>query len=344
MPFTYNGIGTRYVGGSNQSAHAGICEFCKNSASLSSYDTREWFCFVYIPIIPLTKYRIMNMCSRCRKHMRLSHNDFRQQVDARIAPLREAIRLSPRDPEPQIALVQTLIGWELSTEAERAVETALSTFPSNVDLLLLRGELASNRNDYNTALAAYEKARALDPQNGAATYGYAWVLVQTGRNTEAIPVLQQASQQDFNRVGALYLLGTTLINLGRTPEALQALQQIISLDSKYLGDKKLLRLIAGCKKKLGYQLTEAERRAGRSWWPFEQHEAEAREAPGDAVARAAEPAYPRLDPSRVRGVRPGVLLLGPVGEHTSVHRQRSRARRERRARRPAFQARIERDA
>lgn len=268
MPYTLNGIGTRYVGAKNRSATVGDCQSCKKSATLSSYDTREWFCFAYIPVIPLTKFRILNDCSRCRRHQRMKASDFQQSVDQKLTPLRDAIRRSPRDPQPYIALVQTLVAWQMSSEAQREVESALTVFPDNADLLLISGQLAVGRNDFAAALASYERARRVDPQNAAVTYSIGWLLHETGRHDQAVPVLQQASAQDANRAGALYLLGDSCMKLTRWQEALQAFQQLVALEPRYTVDKSLMRLMRDCKLKLGYELNETERRAGRRWWPF----------------------------------------------------------------------------
>src|ERR1043166_5397342 len=124
VPYTLNGIGTRYVGAKNRSATVGDCESCKKSATLSSYDTREWFCFAYIPLIPLTKYRILNDCSRRGRHRRLKSAAFQESVNQKLAPLREAIRRSPRDPQPYAALVHTLVAWQMRSEAQQELESA----------------------------------------------------------------------------------------------------------------------------------------------------------------------------------------------------------------------------
>lgn len=268
MPYTLNGIGTRYIGAKNRSATVGDCQVCKKSATLSSYDTREWFCFAYIPLIPLTKYRILNDCSRCRRHRRMKAAEFQQSVDQNLTPLREAIRRSPRDPQQYIALVQTLIGWQMRSEAQQEVESALTVFPDNVDLLLIGGQLAVGRNDFAAGLGFYERARRVDPQNAAVLYSIGWLLHETGRHDQAIPILQQSAAQGANRAGALYLLGDSCMKLMRWQEALHAFQQLLTVEPKYTADKALLRLMRECKLKLGYELNDAERRAGRRWWPF----------------------------------------------------------------------------
>jgi tetratricopeptide (TPR) repeat protein len=268
LPYTLNGIGTHYYGRSNQSAHVGACKSCKRSATLASYDTREWFCVLFIPLIPLTKFRILDECSSCRRHFRMKASEFQDKMQKSVAPLREAIQRSPRDPQPYIDLVRTFIGWKMRAEAERELQSAAALFPQNVELLLLSADLRVERADFDGALPLYERAHAVDPQNGDATYGYAWVLHQMQRHEQAVPALQLAVSQGANKIGSLYLLGTSQMKLSRWNDALHAYQQLLSLEPKYMADKKLLRLVRECKQHLGYELTDAERRAGRRWWPF----------------------------------------------------------------------------
>src|SRR6185369_12137182 len=81
MPYRINGIGTGYYGRKNASARNGRCEFCKRETTLTSYDTREWFSVVFIPLIPLTPYRILESCGSCRRHRRLPLAEFQKQLD-----------------------------------------------------------------------------------------------------------------------------------------------------------------------------------------------------------------------------------------------------------------------
>jgi tetratricopeptide (TPR) repeat protein len=268
MPFTLNGIGTHYYGSSNRSARVDVCEFCKRSTTLASYDTREFFCILYIPLIPIAKYRIIDFCSSCRRHRRLSSKEFTAKLEATLAPLREAVKRSPQDPQAHFALVRTLIGWEMRPEAERELQVAMTRFPQNVELILLSAQLAVDRVDYASALPLYERACTIDPQSSAATYGHGWLLHRMERYEQAIPILQRSVSQEPGKAGALYLLGTSYMKCSRWVEALNTFQQLLALVPAYQDDKKFLRMIRECKQRLGYELTDAERRAGRSWWPF----------------------------------------------------------------------------
>jgi len=270
VPATINGIGTHYYGGANRSARVDVCKSCGRSATLSSYDTREWFCVLFIPIIPLQKYRILNDCSSCRRHHRVPAGEFTQKLTEVTAPFRESIRRAPREPEGYIKLVQALIGWEMRADAQRELDAAVALFPQNVDIALLAAQLAVGRRDLNAALSLYERAYKIDPQNPTVTYGYGWVLHQLEKYEQAIPILQHAAAQEGNKLGALYLLGVSQMKLSRWNDALNALQQLLTLEPAYTRDKKTMRLVRECKQRLGYQLNEAERRAGRRWWPFER--------------------------------------------------------------------------
>lgn len=267
MPYTLNGIGTHYYGARNRSAHVSTCGSCSRQTTLSSYDTREWFCIVFIPIIPLTKYRVLDDCSSCRRHQRLKLDEYNEQLEA-TRPLEEAVQRSPSDPKTHAELVRALIGFNRRDEASRVVAAALSRHANDLDLNVIAGQLAIDAADWNGALPYYEKAYSLEPQNAPVAYSYGWLLHQLGRNEQAIGPLQRAAAVESTRLVGLYVLGMAQLKLGRTQDALHALQQLLSLEPAYLGDKKLLRTIADCKKQLGYELTPAERSASRRWWPF----------------------------------------------------------------------------
>src|SRR5262249_22596952 len=153
-------------------ARVDTCKQCGHSATLSSYDTREWFCILFIPLIPMQKFRILNDCSRCRKHYRLKEGEFAKKLAEATAPLKRAIRTTPSDPQPHIELVHTLIGWEMRSEAAKELQTAMKAFPQNVDLMTSDAQLAVDQNDFQRAVATYERASAIDPANARVTYGH----------------------------------------------------------------------------------------------------------------------------------------------------------------------------
>jgi tetratricopeptide (TPR) repeat protein len=220
------------------------------------------------PVIPLRKYRILNDCSGCRRHHRIAADEFKEKLAQATAPMRDAMQRAPREPQSHIALIRTLIGWEMRADAQKELDAAVALFPQNAEVVLLAAQMAVSRGELEVARPLYERAYGIDPANPAVTYGYGWILHKLDQHERAIPILQRCVAQEGNKLGALYLFGTSQMKLSRWNDALNSYQQLLSLEPAYLKDKNLLRLMRECKKHLGYELNDAERRAGRSWWPF----------------------------------------------------------------------------
>ena len=99
MPFTYNGIGTMYYGKKNVHDLRSTCNECNNYGLLSSYDTTCYFTFLYIPIIPLGKYRILEDCQYCRKHRYFKLSEWENLRREDMKEISHRLKESPDDPE-----------------------------------------------------------------------------------------------------------------------------------------------------------------------------------------------------------------------------------------------------
>ncbi|HEX8521631.1 MAG TPA: hypothetical protein VF669_05185 [Tepidisphaeraceae bacterium] len=98
MPQTINGIGTWYYGKKNLERHAGTCRWCNRGVTLESYDTRLFFVVLFIPVIPLTKKRIIESCPSCRRHIALPFAEW-ERVQSRSNEAIDAFRAAPTDPQ-----------------------------------------------------------------------------------------------------------------------------------------------------------------------------------------------------------------------------------------------------
>lgn len=298
MPTTVNGIGTHYYGRKDQSVVQGNCPFCNRFTKLSSYETREWFCFVFIPLIPLRKFRILNDCAVCSKHHRVPLVEFKSRLENEITPLRAAAQRSPSDPAAWIALVEALIGFQMYSQAETEACEGLTALPRDARLNRLMAQLVSLRGDLPGATPFYRQAAAAAPEDGGIRFALGSHLLARGENAEAVRELGEAWRRDPANSQALYLMGEALFAEKRWNEALDAYQQLLMRHPDMEKDRDLLRRIKECKEALGFPLTDAERKAGRRWWPF------------GSKRRATAP----LRPSRnVEGRRIGVLLAIVLG-------------------------------
>jgi tetratricopeptide (TPR) repeat protein len=297
MPFTFNGVGTRYAGRNNLSVVQGNCPSCGRFVRLSSYDTRECFCVLYIPLIPLRKFRILHDCPICRRHRRIPLGQFQQELSAEIEPLRQEVRRSPGDPAPYVRLVQGLIDFQMFTEAAQAAQEGVALHPRSVRLNRLAGELAELRGDLPGAISFYRQAAAAEPLDSAARAALGRNLLAGGETAEAARELEQARRLDPSDAQIPYLLGQALARDQRWPEALSAFEAAAARDSTLAADPELLRRTAECKKALGFPLTDQERRSRRWRWFRRSRKVAPRRAVG------------ALEPRRM-GILLGIILLG----------------------------------
>src|SRR5687768_9883119 len=125
MPQRINGIGTSYLGKSNVLDRTGECEACHRGALLTSYDTRLWFTFLFIPVIPLGKKRILDYCSSCTTHRAMALAEWEA---AKKKGMEEAARKALAEPgnaEAQIALHRTCLimgEWDKADAFQKKLE------------------------------------------------------------------------------------------------------------------------------------------------------------------------------------------------------------------------------
>ena len=268
MPYTLNGVGTSYYGRRDLSVVQGTCSACGRLTNLSSYETTECFCVVFIPLIPLRKYRILNDCASCRRHHRVPLAEFKNQLENEIAPLRRAVERSPSDPDARVRLIETLMGYQMYVQAEAAAREAVNAHPRHAWINRLMGHLLAVRNDLAGATQFYRQAAAEAPRDAEIRFALGRNLLARGENAEAVRELGEAWRLAPDNSQALYLMAEALFAEKRWGEALDAYQQIGLRHPDMAKDRDLLRRMKECKEALGFPITDAERKAARRWWPF----------------------------------------------------------------------------
>jgi len=265
MPFTVNGCGTHYYGRRNESKFAGTCANCGRHAWLSSYDTRECICLLYIPLVPLRRYRISNECSLCTRHARIPLHEFNEQIELRIAPLRRDVERAPNRVETQLQLIAALLDYGMLKEAEEAARAALGHLPRETELKRVVGELISGRGDLKGAVSFLKDAASGAPRNVAARLALGRTLVGLKKWDEAAQELEEARRLDPKNVEILDLLADAHFQKARWTEALHLTEEIFRLRADLAAHPDLLARVKKCKQSMGYPLSESERKAGR-WW------------------------------------------------------------------------------
>src|ERR1700680_3777011 len=121
---------------------------------------------------------------------------------------------------------------DVALEISRAIKSPPPSLKANKtkEEWFEEGNKLSDLKRFEEALAAYEQAIRLDPDDAAIYYNKSAALMDLKRYEEAVIALEQAIRLDPNDTYAYTNKGVALIELKRYEEALLALEQAIRLD------------------------------------------------------------------------------------------------------------------
>jgi len=139
---------------------------------------------------------------------------------AGLSSARRAVALSPQRADAHAALASLLVDSDLDfAGAAKAYERAYALGANNVDILIPYGVFAVRTGRGAAALAALNRAVALDPLNPRSHHGLGYVLSALRRFEAALPHLRQALALSPAMTTAHGAIGLALMMLGRVAEA-----------------------------------------------------------------------------------------------------------------------------
>jgi adenylate cyclase len=158
------------------------------------------------------------------------------QVARRIAE--EAMAMCPENPVAYLLMGQLhsmeywlRLGKSLQESIEKGmdlIQKALAMDNSLCDAHCLLSNFYSLKRDHEKAIAAGERAVALEPGGAHAHFAYGMSLNYGGRSEEAIPVLQKAIRLNpLGETGSFVQLGHAYRVTGRFEEAVSAYKKVL---------------------------------------------------------------------------------------------------------------------
>jgi tetratricopeptide (TPR) repeat protein len=200
---TVNGIGTHYYGKRNRQARVGVCHSCGAQTNLESYDTRLWFVFIMIPLIPLGRRRIIDQCPHCSRHFAANPQQWETSKQLGVSGTMHAYREQP-SPEAALEVHASFLAFRMQEEAAVFRSQAMQDFPESA--LLPAGLAAQLRQmglfDESTTL--FDKALQLHPDLPDARVGAAISRIVAGELDQARELLRFLEEPG---AGQLYNLG-----------------------------------------------------------------------------------------------------------------------------------------
>jgi len=267
MPGRINGIGTTYLGKQNAKTERGTCEGCGRESQLESYETRLWFTFLFIPLVPLQRKQILNYCANCTRHQALPLGEWKRVEQEAVRRAVQQADESPESPEAAMELHGTLAAFGRRKEAADFAEIMARTFPDNADVQMHLGAWHEMEGHDTQADACFARALELAPESPAARRAVAIKHIQDGKPGEARKLLAFMEEPGGpSEPAALFMLAGAYRDQGDDAEALAVYELLLKNHPELAGDKELRKRVQAVEQSLGQtesMLPRRPRRFGR---------------------------------------------------------------------------------
>ncbi len=154
------------------------------------------------------------------------------------AAFRKAAELDPDLAGVHLELGKTALSLRDNAGAERHLRDALTRNPNHAETAYYLGALLTVSGRDAEAIPLLEKARAARPDGWGAYYYLGRAHLQAGRATAAIPLLDKAAKLNMNEGAIYYQLARALQAAGRANEAQQARVKVAALKQKAARDER----------------------------------------------------------------------------------------------------------
>ncbi|TKB23223.1 tetratricopeptide repeat protein [Desulfopila sp. IMCC35006] len=158
--------------------------------------------------------------------------------------LTELLEIDPGN----VQSVALLIGFRYKDDyvgAETFVRQQIAKAPKDSRLYILLGELLERQKKDEEALAAYDKAQELSPDNSQSLLAAAKLLTRLGKNKEAMAKYEAMVEKDPKSTGGLMGIAALYVAEGSNDKAIEQYKNILQINDKnILAANNLAWLIA----------------------------------------------------------------------------------------------------
>jgi protein O-mannosyl-transferase len=136
-------------------------------------------------------------------------NEFqgRQEIDSAIAYFRLALKVAPNSERSLVALGGAYVLKKDTSKAEIIFEAVRQKFPRYGSVYLGLGSIREMQGRMGEADSLYEVAEKLDPASAVPLYNRAVVALKTGREPDAVGLLDRSLEVNPNFPNGYFLLG-----------------------------------------------------------------------------------------------------------------------------------------
>ena len=175
----------------------------------------------------------------------------RQKPDSAAIHFEKSLTLAPNSAPTKINLGIAYLQLKRPLDAARTLREAVTLSPDFAQARVFLGQALLSSDSLSAALVEYKKATELDPTNGAALRGAAFVHIKRGEHGQAVTLLRQATDADPRSAENWVVLGQALAGMNNVPEAIKAVEKGLELNPNHEQGKKVLDILKKSQKPAG---------------------------------------------------------------------------------------------
>jgi len=271
MPTTINGVGTHYYGKQNLETRHATCNHCGRAVDLQTYDTRLWFCVIYIPVIPLGKKRILDECPACTRHSAVGQTEWEELRSQAISETTSEYEADPENAQKAIAVHATLASGGERAAAGKFADMMLTRFADNTDVLLYLGGAFEETNQLEQSNQCFHRLYEINSKDHTAQQVSTIALLREGKTDAARARLAEAEQSGQGvDAGVAFSVATALHQENNSAEAATVLRRLGETAPELQREKAFRQLAKNVEKATGEPRSIAAKQAVYKtpafWW------------------------------------------------------------------------------
>ena len=237
MPHVVNGIGTWYYGKDNAHTTWGVCDSCRSVVDMKSYDTTKYFVIFFVPFFPLGSYRVLEECSRCKKHRLLKQKEWTRLKAESVREVLAELREDHTNEETVIKALETAVAFQDREIFAKVGDTIAAPMVDNHQVQAVLGRANEYFGKYDRAETAFRQSLRVK-EDPAVREQLALLLMRTQRPAEAAPLLEHiAAGAESPNVWLLLVLAETYQAQGNHTAALSVLARCEEIQPDLENDK-----------------------------------------------------------------------------------------------------------
>ncbi len=241
MPEVINGCGTWYYGKNRIHVISGKCQACGQLTEQRSYDTTKYFVLFFVPLLPLSKWRVLKECRHCSKHGAIKLHDWEEAKRRDSADVTRKLRENPQDPETIIEVLGVATGYQDEGLFLQVAEHLAGPMRDHARVQAALGDAYAYFSRGDQAVLAYEASLAAkdDPDVHEAL---AVQLLRQGKPEQAELNLSHILQRPVpDKAGLLLLLAEGYQGQAQHDRAIELMDQAAAVSSSIQDDKAFQR-------------------------------------------------------------------------------------------------------